>query len=336
MIPAELEASSLDLPSSDHCRIVVVTNAELRHDRFALRLQAEFPGLVVAWLQVVPASPRTTETGGSRLDKFRKLGVMLRSVLAGGPHILLSRTGRRVVIGRSRELLSRIGRHVIDRSRELLSRIGRRMVAKFEGEAASQRIVEQRIFGDEIEQLKKTAYLSPKTIQNPNSAETIAFVNSLEPYFILTLSGAIYGKELRDCARGLALNQHDGWCPEYRGADTIDWALYHRDLSKIANTVHILTSGMDSGPSLRSSIACLAVDDTPESCFARSVALGTELMCETVRELIQTKKARIFHQPQFTGYTYLISQMTKDIKDDIRGDLQRSLIKRDIAKRTAF
>ena len=321
MIPAELEASSLDLPSSDHCRIVVITNAELRHDRFALRLQAEFPGLVVAWLQVVPASPRTTETGGSRLDKFRKLGVMLRSVLAGRPHILLSRTGRRVVIGRSRELLSRIRR---------------RMVAKFEGEAASQRIVEQRIFGDEIEQLKKTAYLSPKTIQNPNSAETIAFVNSLEPYFILTLSGAIYGKELRDCARGLALNQHDGWCPEYRGADTIDWALYHRDLSKIANTVHILTSGMDSGPILRRSIACLAVDDTPESCFARSVALGTELMCETVRELIQTKKARIFHQPQFTGYTYLISQMTKDIKDDIRRDLQRGLIKRDIAKRTAF
>jgi len=321
MIPAELEASSLDLPSSDHCRIVVITNAELRHDRFALRLQAEFPGLVVAWLQVVPASPRTTETGGSRLDKFRKLGVMLRSVLAGGPHILLSRTGRRVVIGRSRELLSRIRR---------------RMVAKFEGGAASQRIVEQRIFGDEIEQLKKTAYLSPKTIQNPNSAETIAFVNSLEPYFILTLSGAIYGKELRDCARGLALNQHDGWCPEYRGADTIDWALYHRDLSKIANTVHILTSGMDSGPILRRSIACLAVDDTPESCFARSVALGTELMCETVRELIQTKKARIFHQPQFTGYTYLISQMTKDIKDDIRRDLQRGLIKRDIAKRTAF
>src|SRR5439155_24227139 len=133
MIPAEIEASTLDLPSSDHCRIVVITNSELRHDRFALRVQAEFPGLVVVWLQVVPASPRTTEIEGSRLDQFRKLRVMLRSVLAGGPHILLSRIGRRVVI---------------DRSRELLSRIGRRMVAKFEREAASQRIVEQRIFRD--------------------------------------------------------------------------------------------------------------------------------------------------------------------------------------------
>jgi len=47
MIPAELEVSTLDLPNSDHCRIVVSTNTELRHDRFALRLQAEFPGLVL-------------------------------------------------------------------------------------------------------------------------------------------------------------------------------------------------------------------------------------------------------------------------------------------------
>ena len=184
--------------------------------------------------------------------------------------------------------------------------------------------------------MKKKAYLSPKTIQNANAAETIAFVNALEPYFILTLGGPMYGKELRACALGLALNQHDGWCPEYRGSYTVHWALYHRDLSKIANTVHILTNGMDAGPILRRSIACLAVDDTPEACFARSVALGTELMCETVRELMQTKKARIFRQPQFAGYTYIGSQLTEDVKDDIKRDLRRGLIQRDIAKRTAF
>ena len=122
MIPAELEASSLDLPSADHCRIVVITGTDLRHDRFALRLQAEFPGLVVAWLQLVPASSRTTTTElwRSRLDKVRTLPATLRSVLDGGPHILLSR-------------------------------LGQRLIAKFEREAAaSQRIVEQRIFGDEM------------------------------------------------------------------------------------------------------------------------------------------------------------------------------------------
>ena len=320
MIPAEFEASTLDLPSAEHCRIVVITGGELRHDRFALRLQAEFPGLVVAWLRVVPASRRTTPGRTRRFDRLRKLPDTLCEVLAPGPQILLSLSGWHIVI---------------QRSRALLWRVGRRAVARFTREA-SQRTVEERMFGDEIERLKKTADLTPTLIEDPNSAESITFVESLEPYFILTLGGAIYGKALRDCARGLALNQHDGWCPEYRGTDTVAWALYHRDLAKIANTVHILTSGMDSGPVLRRSTACLAVDDTPESCFARSVALGTELMCETVRELLQTKTARIFPQPQFTGYTYLLSHMTKDVRDDIRRDLQRGLIKRDIASRTAF
>jgi hypothetical protein len=172
MIPAEFDAVTLDLPSAEHCRIVVITGTELRHDRFAMRLQAEFPGLVVAWLQIVPA-PRTTESGESRLDQLRKLRVMLQSVLAGGPHMLMSRLGRREVIDRSRELVSRLGRH---------------MVAKFERDAdALQRRVEQRMFRDEIERLKKTAYLSPKTIQDPNATETIAFVKALEPYFISDL-----------------------------------------------------------------------------------------------------------------------------------------------------
>jgi hypothetical protein len=54
-----------------------------------------------------------------------------------------------------------------------------------------------------------------------------------------------------------------------------------------------------------------------------------------VRELMQTKQARIFRQPLFTGYTY-IGSVPKDIKDDIRRDLRRGLLQRDIARRTAW
>ena len=266
MIPAELEARIIDLPAADNCRIVIFTGTELRHDRFALRLQSEFPGLVAAWLQVVPASQ----------------GVgFLRRTTPQGP-------------------------------------------------------VEQRLFGDEIERLRKAAYVAPTIVQNPNSIEVIASIKALDPYFILTLGGSMYSKALCCSARGLALNQHDGWCPEYRGSNTVYWALYHRDLPKVSNTIHILTDGMDSGPILRRSSACLAVDDTPESCFARSVALGTELMCETVRELIQTKRARICGQPQLSGYTYIFQHMTDDVMRTVETDLQRGLIRNDIARRTKF
>ena len=323
MIPAELEASMLDLPNEDDYRIVVVTGSELRHDRFALRLQAEFPELVAAWLQV-RAPRRASAVNGPRTSNRRRSKLpRIRGVLAS-----------MAALG-SRALISPMGRVARDQAGQWLSRVRRRLAAE-SASPPTQNSVEQQIFGEEIARLKKLSYITPTVVRNPNSAETIAFVKSLDPYFILTLGGAIYGKELRDCARGLALNQHDGWSPEYRGSNTVDWALYQRDLPKVSNTVHILTDGMDSGPILRRSTACLAVDDTPESCFARSVALGTELMCEIVRQIIQTKKARIFPQPQFAGFTYVRRNLTDDVREAVRKDLQEGMIRADISRRIRF
>ena len=319
MIPAELEASIIDLPTVDSCRIVIITGTELCHDRFALRLQSEFPGLVAAWLQVVPAGGGLPSPGAYR--RLVRLRAALSSLANSMPQILASRLGRRAMVKRTRNFCEPAWRY---------------LAYKFLRRATPQRTVEQRLFGYEIERLRKAAYISPTIVENPNSAEVIASIKALDPYFILTFGGAIYGKALCACARGLALNQHDGWCPDYRGSETVDWALYHRDLSKVSNTVHILTDGMNSGPILRRSSACLAVDDTPESCFARSVALGTELMCETVREIIQTKRARIFPQPQFGGFTYVYKHMTNDVRRAIRADLQQGLIKDDVARRTNF
>jgi methionyl-tRNA formyltransferase len=311
MIPAELQCKVIELPAAERCPIVLFTGPQLRHERFALRMQAEFPGLVVAWIQVAPPGEQHSRYGiHDVLSPAIKFSRMLGST-----------EGRAVAIPHLRAAAKRAG--------QLLFRSAKR-------KAESQADAERRLFGEEIKQLRKTATLTPICIVDANSEETIAFVKSLDPYFVLTLGGAIYGRALCECAKGLALNQHDGWCPEYRGSDTVDWALYHRDLAKVGNTVHILTAGMDSGPILRRSTVCLVEDDTPETCFARSVALGTELLCEIVRELIETKKARVFPQPQLTGQTFLRCEMTDDIRRDVRRDLQRNLIRRDIERRTNF
>lgn len=319
MIPAELEASILDLPNDENCRIVVITGPQLRHDRFALRLQAEFPGQVVAWLQVVV--PRPAPAATSARSERHGIPARIRSLLA-------SRSLRVITWSIGRFARNQVGRWLL--------RLQQGLASTDMSPSPAQDHVEQRMFGEEIARLRKVSYLTPALVEDPNSAETIAFVKSLDPYFILTLGGSIYSKELRDCARGLALNQHDGWCPEYRGSNTIDWALYHRDLPKVSNTVHILTDGMDSGPILRRSSACLAVDDTPKSCFARSVALGTELMCEVVGDLMQTRKARIFPQPQFVGYTYRGRDLTEDVRKAVRKDLQAGMIRTVLARRTSF
>jgi methionyl-tRNA formyltransferase len=330
MIPSELRSSIIDLPPADRCPIVAFTGGELRHDRFALRLQSEFPGLVVAWIRIVPSAGLNAT--GSRN------GSEHASRAAGGVATAQKISDRvlRVVSRGIAHLQSHNGRaHIAARIRATLPR-ARRWVVRGVGPQPSQVATEERIFGDEVRRMRKIAYVEPTMVANPNDPEVIAKVRALDPYFILTLGGAIYGRELRECARGLALNQHDGWCPDYRGTDTVGWALYHRDLARIGNTIHILADGMDSGPILRRSTVCLAADDTLESCFARSVALGTELMVETVRELIATKRARIFPQPQLTGHTYLGWQMNDGIVDRIRGDLRQGLIASELSARIVF
>lgn len=298
MIPAEIEPTTLKLPPFDQPRIVVITGSAIRHTRFAMRVQAEFPGLVVAWLQVVPPPPAS----GTRPRRFTRSNAKRALRLLSNPRPIVD-----AVLKRIRRLRN---------SRD------------------SQQDAEQELFGAEILALQSKCYVQPTVVANPNAHEAIENIRRLDPYFILTLGGAIYGKELRACARGLAINQHDGWCPEYRGSRTIEWALYHRDLTKVANTVHVLTDGMDSGPILRRATCCLVEDETIESCFARSVALGTELMCEAVGEIIETGIARVFPQPQFGGYTFLERTMTDEMKDAIRRDLPH-LIRRDLQLRYA-
>jgi hypothetical protein len=305
LIPADLAASTLELPASERCPIVLITEAELRHERFAMRLQAEFPELVVAWLQIkAPPQAFTPMKARGTLEASK-----LRTVLAK-----LGRTS----------------------PRELLRRLRNRIASRSKGRAVSQGEVEEKLFGTEVRRLRSRCYLKPVIIDDPNSEKTVEFVESLGPYFILIMGGGVYGSALRECARGLVLRVHEGWCPDYRETDSVDWALYHRDLSKVGSTVHILTDSVSSGPILRRSSACLAIDDSVESCLARSAALGTELMCEALRDLIQSKKARIFPQRQFMGRTNPLWHMTAELKADIRLLLSAGFIRKDIARHTTF
>ena len=136
-------------------------------------------------------------------------------------------------------------------------------------------------------------------------------LTELDPYFLLSLGGPLYRPEVLDCARGIAINQHAGWAPTFRGSNTVGWALYHRQLGCVGTTVHITTAELDGGPILRRSQAALTPWDTPEACFARVVALGTELICEVVKGIIDSKevvsatsrpsRAAAYLGPQFDG-----------------------------------
>ena len=77
----------------------------------------------------------------------------------------------------------------------------------------------------------------------------------------------------------------------------MEWALYHRRLDCVGATVHVATADLDGGRRFRRAHAALTPWDTPEACFARVVALGTELLCETVQQIIDSKDIVVYDQP---------------------------------------
>lgn len=296
MYPVEIEPERLTLPDSSHHNIIILTGSSLRHKRFAYRLQSEFGPQVVAWFEFKGEALQLQQQ--SSAEKIKDLLRLLKHKAA--------KSYRKGHYGKM--LLSPI--HVSVEKMRL-----RNFFSKYTRE-------EQRIFGLEVKRLKAKAHLEPipvtkQDLASPKFHETLA---SLNAYFLLTLGGPIYPKQVLESVQGLCINQHAGHSPLYKGSYTTEWELYHRKIECISSTVHITTAHADAGPILRRSQPTLSNTDNAGSIFCKVVALGTELMIDAVREIMQTKTIEVFPQPQI-GTTY----KAKDFSDDIALAIARDI-----------
>jgi methionyl-tRNA formyltransferase len=284
VLPADLELERWQPERSAPTSIVVLTGAEPRHERFALRLIDSFGDHVIDWYRIAPR---------------------------GGPHPSPDRMARARRWWRSTVRDRGLAASVSALPARIRSKLEQRRVLRLR--ALRQTQVERVLFGAEIVELRERVHRRPVTIDDPNDPAFVARVREQSPWLLRSLGGPLLRKPLLEAVRGAAINQHAGWSPDYRGTNTTDWALYHRDLSRVGSTVHLTVSGADAGPVLARSQPCLVADDSPESIFARVVALGTELMIERVRRLLDGEALWIAPQPTDRGRTYLSRELTPSI-----------------------
>ena len=289
MIPFDLAPRRLEVPAHTEPTIVVVTGAEPRHVRFALRMQQEFGADVVAWYQLTraPTAP---------------------SPAAPTP---------------PREPLLRRARHAVRRA------LGRTPPPATEPPAS--------IFLEDIEQLRAHAVVParPLAASEANGDTFVRELRALRPCFLLTLGGGLYGRAVLESVRGLPINQHAGYSPDYKGNQTTYQTLYHRDLRRVASTVHVTTTGVDAGPILRRSTPCLTPSDSVHTVMERVVALGTELMIECVREIRDTGSILAFDQP-LEGVTYLARECDTHVRGAVHGDFERGWLGAALRRRRAW
>lgn len=310
-----METQSITVPASTSFKIVIITQGEIRHKRFAYRIQQEFGSKVVGWFEVKQGSSSSVPIAALGLwGKFKRVFDLLWPNSPNSIRVSRNWTpmgGLRVL----KRLLLRISVLRVDR-------------IKKRGVEHSER----KILGPEIKSLEKFKVCEPMIIHDHKSEEFIEKIRELNPYFILTLGGPLYSRALIESASGFALNQHAGWAPQYKGNATVYWALFHRQLNYLGSTVHLLSTGADSGAILRRGNPCVLPFDSPFDCFVRVVALGNELMIETVRDIITNGKIRFQPQVEGEGKTYLSKEFTHELTQRLLRDFKSGWLKMELER----
>lgn len=294
MKPIDLNERNFLLPKHHNKKIIIITDNNLRHDRFALRIQKEYPDLVAAWYAYDDINKNTQKIDfakGGTLFEARRLTLLVKKIFR---------------LYSSKESFAKKIANGLKKIVDFM------IIKKYIDEAQN---IEDEMFSAEVKRLRIHSCVKKVKINrgDVNSSAFSEILKKHDAYFLVSLGGPLLTKNIIDSVKGLAINQHAGHSPEYKGSRTIEWALYHRDLNCLSNTVHITTSSLDSGPIIRRSNLTLHSRDHPHRIFLKSVALGTELMIEVIEEVLNSKSIIVFDQPKGIGTTFLSKFLTKNI-----------------------
>ena len=81
------------------------------------------------------------------------------------------------------------------------------------------------------------------------------------------------------------LNLHGGISPHYRGADSIFWALFHRDTEHVGATVHAIDRRIDAGTLIAHARPAVEIGDRELGLTCKSIALGAHVLAEAFSRL---------------------------------------------------
>jgi len=123
-------------------------------------------------------------------------------------------------------------------------------------------------------------------VSDAGSDDALALMRRLGPDLVVLGSSRILPPAMIRIPPLGILNSHPGLLPEYRGVDTVPWAVLNGD--PLGASIHFIDPGIDTGPIVRQQSFAIHPGDTLDDLRKRAVALAAELMAEAVAELQTT------------------------------------------------
>lgn len=85
------------------------------------------------------------------------------------------------------------------------------------------------------------------TFSSINDNEAVAYLKKLHPVYGVYLSPEIMRENAISCFSGGVIHSHPGIIPDYKGMDSVDWAVLQGDYQRIGYSVQLLGAALDNG-----------------------------------------------------------------------------------------
>jgi folate-dependent phosphoribosylglycinamide formyltransferase PurN len=123
------------------------------------------------------------------------------------------------------------------------------------------------------------------TVKDHNDVQSLILLTKIKPDVIAFTGGGLIRKDVLSIPTIGVLNCHSGMLPHYRGMDVVEWALAEEHFDQVGQTLHLMDSGVDTGPILLQCSLELHQGDTITSIRTRLEARMPLMMLEGLRGL---------------------------------------------------
>ncbi|MCG3198051.1 MAG: hypothetical protein HUU16_07780 [Candidatus Omnitrophica bacterium] len=138
-----------------------------------------------------------------------------------------------------------------------------------------------------LKQLAKAWGVPHIRVSDLNDKAAEEFLGQVEPDVVAFTGGGLVRKNILKIPRIGVLNCHMGILPRYRGMDVVEWPVAEEHLGEegIGLTLHLMETGVDTGPILLQSRCDLLPGDVFETIRARLEPMMVRLMIEGLKGL---------------------------------------------------
>lgn len=170
-------------------------------------------------------------------------------------------------------------------------------------------------------------------VENYNSPDVFNLIKEFNPDVIAVFGTPIISNAIINLPKYGSINLHGGISPEYKGGNTIFWALYNGDIEKTGATIHFMVEKVDSGDILAKIYPDLKSSDDEFSASAKTFKYSTEVFVDLLKWINKFQKKPIGIQQEGKGSLYLAKDRTaiKDFLGFVR--IKKNLSNIDLKKR---